>query len=298
MTEITKLLAIIGCAKAGTTALAHHMDAHPEVRLGHRKETMYFSTMGQETWSGPRGDNFSQTITTDYDVFANNFGDHAASDWLVDASTDYVWRAETPALLAEYGAQRDVRVVCVVRDPVDRAISEYNHTLRQKLETLSFTESLKAEEDRHAKRWHPLFYHRRRSTISEDIDRYADRFGDRLMIIDYADLTDAGAVTERLCAFLGIPAMSVSEMERRNETLIPRNALVQSALKNQTLRGLSRSILPKRFRTKLRTKLIVNARDMKTVQPEERALFQDMIADEIEACVRNPLIPTDNWTCV
>lgn len=298
MAEIKKLLAIIGSAKAGTTALAHHLDAHPQARLGRRKETMFFSTMGQQAWSGPRGDNFQKTITTDYDVFVENFGDIGASDWAIDASTDYVWREETPHLLEKFGANCDVRLVCIVRDPVDRAVSEYNHTIRSKLETLSFAKSLEAEKERYAKCWNPLFYHRRRSTISNDVQRYADRFGDRFMVLDYADLKDATAVTKRLCSFLDLPAMPAVEMERRNESFIPRNAIIKTALKNQVIRGISRGLVPKSFRQSIRQKLMVNTRDLTTVQPEERAQFRDLIADEITACVRNPLIPTENWTCV
>ena len=298
MAEITKLLAIIGTAKAGTSALAYHLDMHEMACLGWQKEPRFFTAMDQQVWGGPGGEGFQKSMIPDFDAYRENFKGLRQDQWAIDASTDYLWREETPDLLEKFAANCDVRLVCLVRDPVARAISEYNHTIRAKWETGSFCDSLEAEGERYKNCWHPLFYHRRRSIISEDVQRYADRFGDRLMILDYADLHDANAVTQRLCTFLDIPAMPVTEMERRNESFIPRNAIVQTMLKNRAVRSMGRSLLSKGLRQSIRQKLVPNARDIATVQPEERAQFWDLIADEIDACARNPLIPTENWTCL
>lgn len=298
MAEITKLLAIIGSAKTGTTALAHHLGSHPQACLSRSKESRYFSTMAAQDWTGPQGDLFGRSITSDFDVYISKFDGLHDGQWAIDGSTDYIWREESPTLLKKFAEHCDVRVLCILRDPVERAVSEYNHTLRLKLETLSFTDSVKAEETRRAQGWQPLFYHKRRSTVSADVRRYADCFGDRFMTLDYAELKDADAATRRVYDFLGIPHRPVEEMARRNESYIPRNAFAKSMLTSDLLKGVGRTLFPPSMRKSIRKNLVANARDVVTVKPDERAWFRDLLADEIEACIRDPLVPTQNWTCI
>ncbi|TCS59815.1 sulfotransferase family protein [Primorskyibacter sedentarius] len=297
MAEITKLLAIIGSAKAGTTALAHHLGNHPQACLSKSKEPRYFSTMAEQKWTGPRGDVFRRWIPTDLETYTAKFEDLSEGQWAIDGSTDYIWREETPNLLERFSEHCDLRVLCILRDPVERAVSEYNHTLRLKFETLSFKDSVLAEEKRRAEGWQPLFYHKRRSTVSADVRRYADRFGDRFMVLDYAELRDADAATRRVYDFLGVPHMPVEDMERLNESYIPRNAFAKSVLTSDLIKGVGRALLPTAIRRSIRKGLVANARDVVTVKPEERAWFRDLLADEIEACIREPMIPTQNWTC-
>lgn len=297
--KIKKLLVIIGSAKAGTTALAHYLPTHPDLVLGTQKETRFFTHFAEKDWSGPRGNAFKASLIVGHDAYAENFAGLTEDQWAIDASTDYIWCEETPELMRRYAETCDVRVIAIVRDPIDRAVSEYNHTLRRNMEPLSFSASVDAEEERYQASWNPLFYHKRRSLVRDNIHRFHDVFGDHLMVLDYKDLKDISALMQRVCTFLDIPALEQAPvLEQKNINYLPRNRLAKTVAKSDTLKALGRRLLPRQVRKSVRGMLRTNARNIETVTPQERQGFQALLADEIAACVEDPLIPTDNWSCV
>lgn len=264
--------------------------------LGRIKEPRFFTSMGETAWAGPAASGFTGTILTSPDDYAANFPGLGDGQWAVDASTDYIWREETPQLLHDFAAGREVRLICVTRDPVDRAISEYNHTLRHGWETLSFGDSLRAEPQRIRDHWQPLFYHRRRSTVSADVARFREAFGDRMLVLDYAELKAPDALMQRICAFLGIRHRPVEAMDQVNQSYLPRNALAARLLRSGTARAVGRRLVPAALRRAVRQRLHTNARNVQTVRPDEVAALRALLAEEIARCRAEPLIPTASWT--
>jgi hypothetical protein len=291
-----RLLVIIGCAKSGTSALARHLGTHPDMVSGRIKEPRYFTTMSKVNWSGPAGEGFQGGILTRPEDYLANFEGLAPEKWAIDASTDYIWWPETPDLLKDFARDNEVKVICVTRDPVDRAISEYNHTLRHGWETLSFDESVRAEPERIRAHWQPLFHHRRRSTVSGDLDRFRDAFGRDLLVVDYAELQAPDAMMQRISAFLDVPHRPVEEIAVKNRSFLPRNAVAARLLRSDTARAVGRALVPQALRRKLRERMHTDARNVETVKPAEIARFRDLLGDEIARCRDNPLIPTRNWT--
>src|SRR6185503_20515077 len=127
---------IAGAPKAGTTALHAALATHPRLYLSPVKEPKYYLTDGRPPpRSGHRGP-----------------GDaHSAREWvwrraaylaLFDASPDDAVRGEsTPFYLYDRAAHArlaadvpDVKVIVVVRDPVDRAVSNFVHLRADGLE--------------------------------------------------------------------------------------------------------------------------------------------------------------------
>jgi hypothetical protein len=291
-----KLLAIIGCAKSGTTALARHLGARPDMVLGTHKEPCHFTDFADRIWTGPGTELFHSSICASQDAYRANFIGLSADQWAIDGSTDYLWCPVAAERLHCYGEEHTLRLICITRDPLDRAVSEYNHTLRRNWEQLSFGQSLEAEAERMAAGWHPLFYHRRRSTIHDDVHRYHDMFGERLMIVDHAELAEPERLLHRISAFLDIPHLPAERIEKENQTLLPRHPLAKAALKNRTLRWMARAIAPAGLRTRIRKSLHTDARKLGTVTTDEIDRLRHDLAEEIESCRASPLIPTDNWT--
>jgi hypothetical protein len=293
--DIHRLVTIVGSAKSGTTALARHLGQHPGLRLGREKEPLYFTDFAERTWTGPGSCGLRRAIRPTWESYIENFAGLSQDQWALDASTDYLWSEQTPRRLAEFARNRDVRAICVVRDPVDRAISEYNHTLRGRMEEMSFAGSLAAEGQRMAANWHPLFYHRRRSTILADIHRFKEHLGDRLLVLDYAELTDADRCVGRILQFLGLPQMIPQPLARANESILPRNGAARALARSTIARQIGRIVVPPRHRLAVWNALHRNSRSVKTVRNKEIARFRELMADEIDALHKDPLIPTATW---
>lgn len=290
-----KMLIVLGMPKAGTTSLANWLAGHPDFVLGQEKEPRFFTDFDTRPWSGPGSDGFKETLITTPAAFAENFAGCRARQWAVDASTDYLWCSRSPEKIAQFAQTHEVKLVCVIRDPVARAISEYNHTLRDDWEKLSFSQSLDAEAERMADGFHPLFYHAARSTCHDAVNRYHALFGADLLILDYADLADPVATMARLCDLCGVDPGPEPDTERKNESLVPRRPGLKRALSHPAALAVARKIVPQSVRSGVWTKLHTNSRNKVTVAPAEIDRFRRQIQSEIERCVTNPLIPTDNW---
>jgi hypothetical protein len=120
---------IIGASKAGTTSLYHWLARRPAVCPSRVKEVRYFNGHLER---GPRW-------------YAAQFAPRRGATVLVEASPSYLWDPHVPARVrALLGAPR---LIVLLREPVDRAWSQYWMNVRRGRETASFEAAL-AEEAR------------------------------------------------------------------------------------------------------------------------------------------------------
>ncbi|MEM8790734.1 MAG: sulfotransferase [Pseudomonadota bacterium] len=293
---LDNLLVIVGSAKAGTTSAAAWLDQHPRFSVCSSKEPRFFSDFLDREWSGPGSRSFYETIPASLDEYQDRFAGLQFSDWAVDASTDYVWNEAATERLGEFARNRNVKLVCIVRDPVARAISEYNHTLRNKWQDLSFMQSVSLEAERRRKGYHPLFYHTRRSRVHDDIHRLSRAFGNNLLIVDFAMLSQPKIFMESLCSFVGVESHEALDFSIKNRSRLPRSAPAKALLANDRLRRLSRRIVPQKIRGAVWRGLHADAKHLKTVENDEIDQFRELMSDEIRQCLASDLIPTQNWT--
>lgn len=126
-------LLIIGAQRCGTSSLYKYLGRHPEVAASLRKEIRYFTAYFDKGEDWYRA-HFPLTISAS--------GVRVA----FEASPDYLLDPRCAERAAELVA--DSRIVVMLRDPVERAFSQYLHNRRLGLEPLSFEEALEREEDR------------------------------------------------------------------------------------------------------------------------------------------------------
>ena len=290
-------LIIVGSPKAGTTSLAHWLGSRPDMVLGRQKEPKYFSDFAEETWSGPGADSFMATIIRDEAAYFENFSHEPDTEWAIDASTDYLWHSQAAVRKIQDFSQRfAVKLICLTRDPVKRAISEYNHTLAANMETLSFRASLDAEAERSAQGYHPLFRHQRRSRIHADLRRYADAFGDDLLVMDQDTLKTSEVANEVVSRFLGIEAHPFQDTRVHNQRILPKNGFAKRVLEAEKLRDMGKLFMPKSVRHALWKSLQKPSAQVNTVTSDEIDYARELLKDEIALCEADPLIDTSTWT--
>ncbi|MFP4275226.1 MAG: sulfotransferase [Paracoccaceae bacterium] len=288
------ILIILGTAKAGTSALAAWLGAREDIAPGRIKEPRFLSDLDAREWTGPGAEEFRATLLADEGAWLANFEHRPGAAWALDASTDYLWCPASPDRIAALAERVPIRLICITRDPVDRAISQYRHTLRDGAdETLHA--ALDAEESRIAQGWQPLYWHVRRSRIAEDLSVYAERFGDRLLVVDYAELSDPDALLARVARFLCLPERPLEAEEGHNRSVLPRNRLVKAAFASPALKSAARALLPRALRHRIYQASHSAQAAPIPIRPEEIARLRDLLADEIAACIRSPLIDTSGW---
>jgi hypothetical protein len=131
---------ILGAQKAGTTALYAYLRWHPEITGPSFKEVSFFDRhyARGETWyrahlpARPR-----QWVTR-----------QRLGHWPIvgEASPSYLFHPLAPERVAALLPR--ARLIAVLRDPVDRAFSHYQHEVALEREPLSFEDALAAEDER------------------------------------------------------------------------------------------------------------------------------------------------------
>ena len=122
---------VIGAAKAGTTALYWYLEEHPDVFMSPVKETNYFAygvdEGGNLLYGDPDVHRFPVKTLEEYEQLFNRAGGARA---VGEASPLYL---ECPQAAARIRNRLpDVRLICSIRHPVDRAYSDYLMYLRRR----------------------------------------------------------------------------------------------------------------------------------------------------------------------
>ena len=121
---------VIGAQKAGTTALYAYLRWHPGITGPSWKEVSFFD---RHWWRGERW-------------YRGHFPLRAGQRLVGEASPSYLFHPLAPERARSL--LPDVRLVALLRDPVARAYSQYQHEVALGREPLSFEDALAAEEDR------------------------------------------------------------------------------------------------------------------------------------------------------
>lgn len=118
---------IIGTMKGGTTSLYHYIASHPDVVPSAIKETDFFLT----------DRNFSKGLDWYKSLFKG-------SGLAYEASPNYTKRDTFPGVPARmYSILPEARLIYVLRDPIDRAISHYIHNYAHGRESRLFKEVIR-----------------------------------------------------------------------------------------------------------------------------------------------------------
>ena len=211
---------VIGAQRAGSTSLFAQLCDHPGVAAPSHKEIHYFDL---QSFRGRRW-------------YRSHFPPVASSRGRItgEASPYYLFHPAAPARVAE--ALPDVRLIAILRDPVARAYSQYQLSVRDGHETLGFEDALHAEPERLAGEEERLLAdgayrshaHRHQSyaargAYAEQLRRWHGRLPkERLLVVSSEELFadpdgTAGAVLE----FLGLDAKTVPPLPVRNQRPYP-----------------------------------------------------------------------------
>jgi len=131
---------IIGAQKAGTTALYAYLRWHPEVTGPSFKEVSFFD---RHYTRGPKWYRAHLPARPRQWLARQRYG-----RWPLvgEASPSYLFHLQVPDRVATLVPQ--ARLIAVLRNPVDRAFSQYQHEVALGREPLSFEDALDAEEER------------------------------------------------------------------------------------------------------------------------------------------------------
>jgi hypothetical protein len=253
---------VAGAGRAGSTAVAEALRAHPDVFVTQPKEPHFLALGGSPAaFTGPGDDTtINRLAITDRNEYLELYPDDDAFVALGEGSVSTLYYPGT-AIPALKSLNPDVRVVIMLRDPVDRAFSSFQYLSVRGFEPLpDFLAAVDDEPRRRELGWHHLWHYTGMSHYAEDVGQFVDQLGDQVGVWFYDDLVrdDAGTVDE-IQRFIGVdPARyEVSEIQRVNASGRPRVQAVQSAMqwgvRHARLRSTVKRVVPFRLRERIRS---------------------------------------------
>jgi hypothetical protein len=243
---------VIGAAKAGTTSLHAYLSQHPDIGMSIVKEPQYFSDPDGAQW---------------HDYYLSNFDETKSVRG--EASTIYSRHPTVPGVPERMAAAvPDMKIIYMVRDPVDRAFASY-------VEEMSHDIERRPPEVAFADASHPFNPYVSASKYAMQLRRYIDAFPDlRWLVVDMNDLRSEPQPTlDRICAFLEVAPFQVTALQELNSRATKRRypGVVRVLRASRVLRGMYR--LPPGMREAL-------------LRPMRRALSRPMDALELPPTVR------------
>jgi hypothetical protein len=230
---------IVGAQRCGTTSMARILSQHPAVaNAAMHREVHYFDNAYDRSLAWYRS-HFPLAVRARRAAAALNVAPVA-----FESSPYYMFHP-----LAAQRIVRDlpgVKLLVLVRDPVERTYSAHAHEVAHGFETEPFERAMELEERRlkgeaerilaepaYNSHSHQHHSYRARGRYAEQLERLAELFGpERIHVVDSGDFFARPATSYgRVLDFLGLPRAGHPDFRRRNAR--PRAAPMPSSIRDE-----------------------------------------------------------------
>jgi len=219
---------LIGTQKGGTTSLYSYLKQHPQVYMSPLKEPLYFMTSGM--------DDAPSSTVNDLNTYKKLFEGVTNEKAIGEASTTYLACPWTPKLIKE--TIPDVKMIAVLRNPVDRAWSHYlMHAAKgHPMFSADFAKAIQETKvyRRAGETW--KFGYISMGMYYEQLQRYYSIFErEQIKIIFYQDiLDDIQGVLRSIFSFLGIDNSFITDTsQRKNVSQVTRSTKLDRIIYGQ-----------------------------------------------------------------
>ena len=218
---------VIGAPKSGTTALHAALAQHPGLYMSPIKEPKHFLTDGPPPTRGGPGDvqTYREHVwrREDYEALFE-----AAPGGTLRGESTPLYMYDPDAMRRIHEAIPDAKLIAIIRDPVERAHSNWTHLWSAGLEPLGdFVQACDEEPRRIEAGWASFWHYTGLSRYGEQLERVFSLFPrDQVLVIRYRQLVDEPAKTlDEIFTFLGVEPGLITEIPRENVTSHPEATL-------------------------------------------------------------------------
>jgi hypothetical protein len=221
-------LLVLGTKRGGTTSMWNYLLEHPGMlpmwpAAENLKSPHYFY------WHYERGPDWYRShfpTRATRSIAERRLGHRVVTG---EASPNYLYDPRVPARVREL--MPEVRLVVMLRDPVERAYSHYKERVRAGVEKLTFDAALEAEHVRlegevermlaepgYYSRAHDWFSYRDRGVYLPQLLRWEEHFpGSSMLVLRSEDFyADPQGQFDRVLQFVGLPPHRLREAKRWN----------------------------------------------------------------------------------
>lgn len=281
--EVVKLpdFLIVGAAKSGTTSLYNYLRQHPQVFLPENKEPWFFS-FPELTRKDDEIFSRDLNIVTDFNDYLDLFKDALNSQVLGEASTCYLYlyRETIENIKMYHPAWEKLKIVVIIRNPIERAYSHYLTDVAGGALSLSFEELLeKWKRKQLTKCYNYIDY----GFYYEQIKAYKNNF-ENVKIYLYEELEkDSLSLVKDILSFLGVgDSFKLDASVKYNVSIDSKNKLIGSLIYKQSfLKQFIKILMPEKSRIKLRNNILNWFTNKPQMKLSSRNFLQNIYREDI-----------------
>jgi hypothetical protein len=272
---------IIGAPRCGTTTLYRNLMRHPQIFMSPVKEPMFFIFSGGEKI--PSGSLVKDHVTQ-WDQYQALFEGSQNAKAIGEASTFYLYNERAAEKISTL--LPNVKLIAILRNPVDRAYSHFLINRLRGIEPLrDFTEALAEEKKRMQSGWFMFFHYQMVGFYGEQLARYLARFPqERMLILLFDEFCRNPEGTYRgIFRFLDVSEkVTVPTGARYNISGVPRNRWWHDFLsKPNPAKWLVKKILSQSMQEKMMTRFTVQNITKPALDADIRRRLTDLYREDM-----------------
>jgi hypothetical protein len=264
---------VIGAPKAGSTAVHEALVQHPSLFLSTPKEPKYFLTggtrPGRHRQRGPGDAHSAREWVWKRERYEALFNAAPAGKLRGESTPFYLWDKAAHVRIRQ--AVPNVKLIAIIRDPVDRAYSNWTHLWCDGLEPeADFVTACRNEPGRVAAGYAPFWRYLELGKYGEQFEHLFRVFArEQVHVLRYKDLVDEPAKSiDSICRFLGVEAGIIDAIPHSNPSGWADAGRVNTALRGMVRGGAAvGSLLPPQAWRRAHAPLIRALRRNKTNRP-------------------------------
>ena len=290
---------VVGAVKAGTTSLHEYLMQHPEIYMSPVKETNHFSDADMDFehfnvdyrqdighqldkyLQGPMDRKIHIAHVRTWDQYLQLYKNVRQEKAIGEVSNSYLYCPSTAAAIKD--KLPDVKIVMVLRNPVDRLFSQYVMNLKLgKITEKDLIKELEKDAAKPFKGWGVSHLYKEVGMYSDQVERYLAQFpAAQVKVILFDDFkADPQAVMQDLFAFLEVAPLEVDTSKRYNEAGMPRFGKLNYWLTQIGVYGLIKRLFPDDLKQRLKA-LALTKEGVPRITPEERIYLEQLYKADI-----------------
>jgi hypothetical protein len=218
---------IIGAQKSGTTSLAYQLSQHPQICFSNRKEPGYFNSC----------ENWRKGLKEYHALYSPK-----KNQLCGEASTMYTFFPEhvnTPLRIYEYNSE--MKLIYIMRQPVERIISDYTHRIIKNYEKKPLNVAVMAD---------PTYVNRSRYGLQIDLYRKYYEMKNILLLLFEEYIEDPLETLKKIFVFLDISYDFLSQID-----ITPKNVTKGKTYLGNAGKEIKESMLYRKVRRNFPTYL-------------------------------------------
>lgn len=293
---------IVGTGKAGTTSLYRYLRQHPQIYMSPVKEPCYFADEVRPETLNNRTRNHvalqSRKLATvlqdgqpvkphgwlaaDWEDYLRLFAGVRRETAIGEASAAYLW---SPTAAANIHARLPTaKIIMILRDPAERAFSQYLHQLSVGLTGATFRQHLEACARAGTRELSALYPFLEIGLYHQQVSRFLECFpSDQIRIYRYEEIWPRSSqfLTE-VYQFLGVDPTFQPDLSRRDhQRRAPRAVALHYFLKSSGLWYPLKALVPAASRSWLRHRAFRRGKSL-AMLPEDRLYLIDYYRADIQ----------------